>query len=92
MKRKKTSKKPEFDVNDRDFNAKAWYVQDIAESKGDAVIEICYNDKLIREFIMPAYKIWNIPAHFADIVDSELTKDDKERGYKIALSTGLEGI
>lgn len=84
--RKKENRKPEFDMDDRGFNVKAWYLKNTEESKGDALIEVKYNKKLIREFIMPSYKIWNIAAHFTDIVDGELSKDDKERGYNIALS------
>ena len=90
--RKKENDTPEFDIDDRGFNVKAWYLEDIADSKGDALIVIKYGDTLIREFIFPAYKIWNIAAHFRDIVDGELSKDDKSRGYAIAASTGLGGF
>ena len=90
MDREKKNEKPEFDIDDRDFNAKAWYLKNTEESKGDALIEIKYKDKLIREFLFPSYKIWNIAAHFHDIVDGELSKDNKGRGYEIAASTGLE--
>lgn len=92
MIREKDEEKPQFDIDDRNFNVKAWYLKNTEQSKGDALIEVKYKDKLIRQFIFPAYKIWNIAAHFTDIVDSELSKDDKERGYKIAASTGLEGF
>lgn len=90
--RQKTKEAPEFDIDDRGFNVKAWYLDDTAESKGDALIEVSYNNKVIRQFIFPAYKIFNIAAHFTDIVDGELSKTDKERGYRIAASTGLEGL
>ena len=92
MNREKKNEKPEFDIDDRNFNVKAWHLKNIEESKGDALIEVKYKDKLIREFLFPSYKIWNIAAHFTDIVDGELSKDEKERGYKIAASTGLEGL
>jgi len=92
MDREKESQEPQFDIDDRNFNVKAWYLKNTETSKGDALIEIRYNDELIREFLFPAYKIWNIAAHFQDIVDGELSKDDKERGYRIAASTGLEGL
>lgn len=92
MDRVKEHEKPEFDITDRGFDVKAWYLKDVETSKGDALIEVRYNDKAIRSFVMPAYKIWNIAAHFSDIVDGELSKNDKERGYEIALSTGLEGM
>jgi hypothetical protein len=92
MKRIKKKETPEFDINDRDFNVKAWYLENTEESKGDALIEIRYNNELLRQFLFPAYKIWNIAAHFGDIVDGELSKDDKERGYAIAASNGLGGF
>ena len=79
-----------FDIDDRDFNVKAWYVENTEASKGDALIEISYNGKIIREFIFPAYKIYNIAAHFSDIVDSEI--NNEERGYLIAASDGLGGF
>ena len=90
--RKFENKKPEFNIDDRGFNAKAWHLKDTDSSKGDALIEIRYNRKLIRSFLFPSYKIWNIAAHFGDIIDGELSKNDKERGYKIAASTGFEGV
>ena len=72
---------PAFVVEDRGYSATAWYVEDIAESKGDAVIEIRGPDaQVVREFLFPAYKIWNIAAHFKDIVDSELAKNTD--GYR----------
>ncbi len=88
MRREKEKENPEFSIDEKGFNVKAWYLKDIPESKGDAIIEIRKDDKLIREFIYPAYKIWNIAAHFLDIVNSELNNDIE--GYKIASSTGLE--
>jgi len=92
MNRKKENEKPEFNIDDRDFNVKAWYLENTENSKGDALIEIKYKDKLIRNFIFPAYKIWNIAAHFDDIVDGELSKDDKNRGYIMAAASVVEGI
>ena len=88
----KKSETPAYSVSDRDFNVKAWYLEDTEELKGDALIEVRYKGDVIRKFIYPAYKIYNIAAHFSDIVDGELSKDDKERGYRIASSTGLEGL
>ena len=90
MKRKK--EKLVFSINERGFSARAWYLENIETSKGDALVVVKYGRKTIRQFIFPAYKIWNIPAHFDDIIDGELSKDDKERGYRIAASTGLEGL
>ena len=103
MKRTKESEKPVFDIDDRGFNVKAWYLENTYISKGaviilseedlpcDALIEVRYKDKILRSFEYPAYKIFNIAAHFSDIVDGELSKDDKERGYKIASWNGISG-
>jgi len=92
MGRKKEKEEPEFDIDDRGFNAKAWYLENTETSKGDALIEVRYDNTIIRKFIFPAYKIWNIAAHFKDVVDGELSKNDKERGYAIAASNGLGGF
>ena len=55
--RKKENEIPEFDIDDRGFNVKAWYLENTKESKGDALIEVRYQDELIRYFIFPSYKI-----------------------------------
>ena len=92
-KSKKKNEKPLFSIDDRDFNVKAWYLEDdeALGIKGDALIELRYNDKLVRELIYPGYKIYNIAAHFSDIVDGEISQNDQQRGYLIAGSDGLGG-
>ena len=65
------------------FTVKAWYLKDSA----DALVEIYKGDVMTREFLFPAYKIWNISAHFEDIVDGELENSDK--GYRMAAWTGI---
>jgi hypothetical protein len=85
--REKEKEQPEFSIADRDYGARAWYLKDTSESKGDALIEITFGGEIIRKFIFPAYKIWNIQAHFADIVDGEIEKNDS--GYRMAASTGI---
>lgn len=92
MEREKEQEEPQFDIDNRGFNVKAWYLRNTEASKGDALIEVRYGDKVIRRFLFSSYKIWNIAAHFDDIVSGELSKDDQERGYRIAASTGLEGL
>jgi len=78
----KKGKELVFDLTDRGFNVKAWYLND---DSGDALVEITKNGKPYREFKWPAYKIFNIAAHLPDIVDGELEKtNDKLSGYKIA--------
>ena len=71
---------------DRGFIFRAW---DLPDSKGDAKIEVERDGKVIRAFIFPAYKVWNIAAHSNDIIQSELEKDTD--GYLIAGSDGLGG-
>ena len=77
--------KPIFDIKDRGFRVRAWYLKE----KPNALVKITKNDgKLHRRFKWPAYKIFNIAAHFQDIVDGELEKtNDKLSGYRIAGST-----
>ena len=43
-----------------------------------------------RRFLFPAYKIWNIAAHFGDIVTSEI--DGNMAGYDLAGWTGFSVI
>ena len=89
MKREKEQENPQFDITERGYNVKAWYLKDTDTEKGDALIEIKKDEKLLKSFIFPAYKIWDIAAHFSDIIDSEEAKNFD--GYKIAASTGLGG-
>jgi hypothetical protein len=70
---------------DRGFTCKASYLK--PPNDGDALIEIFRDGVKVREFLFPAYKIWNIAAHFSDIVDGELENDG--RGYAAAASTGI---
>lgn len=88
--RERENGEPMFDIDDRGYNVKAWRLNDTEESKGDALVEIRKNNELIRDFLFPAYKIFNIAAHFSDIVDSEIKKDTV--GYEMAASTGLEAF
>lgn len=78
----KKGKELVFDLTDRGFTVKAWYLND---DSGNALVRITKDGKLRREFKWPAYKIFNIAAHFEDIVDGELEKtNDKLSGYRIA--------
>ena len=70
---------------DRGYTFKISYLK--KPNNGDALVEIFKDSELLRKFLFPAYKIWNIPAHFSDIVDGELENDG--RGYEAAASTGL---
>lgn len=55
------------------FNIKAYY----GDGK-DARIEIIKDGEIYKEFLYPAYKIFNLSAHFRDIVDGELEKSDAQ--------------
>lgn len=70
------------------FNVKAWYL--LAPNEGHALIEIYKGGVLHRHFLFPAYKVFNIAAHFTDIVDGELVNSDS--GYNEAALNGLEGL
>src|ERR1035437_6551934 len=59
---------------DRGFTVRASYLK--APDAGDALIEIFHDGKPVRDFRWPAYKVWNIAAHFSDIVDGELANND----------------
>lgn len=80
----KKENNPVFDITDRNYNVKAFYLE---EPKGEALIQITKDGKSLREFLFPAYKIWNIAAHFEDIVDSEF--ESGVGGYIMASSTGI---
>lgn len=76
------NKKPIFEIQNRGFRVRAWYLEN---DSGDALVEIRKKGRFYRKFKWPAYKIFNIAAHFEDIVDGELEKtNDKLSGYKIA--------
>jgi len=72
---------------DRGFTVKVSYLKE--PNNGDALVEIFRDAKPLRAFTFPAYKIWNIAAHFHDIVDGEL--DGTDRGYQMAAWDGISG-
>lgn len=65
---------------DRGYTIKVSYLK--GPQAGNALVEIFKNGKKTREFLWPAYKIWNLQAHFKDIVDGEIKGDTS--GYAIA--------
>lgn len=69
---------------DRGYTVKASYLK---QPKGKALIEIFKDDAPLRAFLFPAYKVWNIAAHFGDIVDGEI--DGNSRGYEMAAWDGI---
>lgn len=72
--------------SDRGFTVKASYLK---EPKGDALIEIFRDGAPHRSFLFPSYKVWNIAAHFSDIVDGELVQS--QHGYDMAAWNGISG-
>jgi hypothetical protein len=71
---------------DRGYTVKAWYLH---EPKGKAGVQIFKEGQLVRQFLWPAYKIWNVAAHFSDIVDGEV--EESASGYKMAAWDGISG-
>lgn len=74
-----------FTQDYKGFNIKAFW-----GDGDDARIEITKYGKPYKEFLYPAYKIFNLQAHFEDIIDGELENSDV--GYRIAGSMGLGGV
>lgn len=72
---------------ERGYTVKASYLKE--PHKGDALIEIFKDGQPLRSFLFPAYKIWNIAAHFGDIVDGEIAESSK--GYEMAAWGGISG-
>lgn len=76
-----------FEQSDRGYTIKASYLKQ--PNAGDALIEITKDGSPLRCFTFPAYKIWNLSAHFRDIVDGEL--DGNDHGYRMAAWDGISG-
>jgi len=76
-----------FEQEYNGYSVKAWYLK--KPNAGDALVNIFQGKTKLREFTFPAYKIYNIAAHFPDIVESEIAGDIK--GYEEAASTGFGG-
>lgn len=55
----------------------------------DARVVVTRDGKPFKEFKYPAYKIFNIQAHWIDIVEGELENSDE--GYRLAGSNLLGG-
>lgn len=72
---------------DRGYSVKASYLKQ--PDSGDALVEIFKDGIKLREFLFPAYKIWNIAAHFSDIVDGEI--EESASGYEMAAWDGISG-
>jgi len=66
---------------DRGYTVRASYLKE--PDARDALVEIFKDGKPLRQFRFPAYKVWNIAAHFRDIVDGEIEKSAS--GYEMAV-------
>lgn len=75
-----------FEGDKRGYHFKATYLK---QPEGEALIEISKDAKIVRKFLFPAYKIWNIAAHADDIIDGLEKESDK--GLYVAGSNGLGG-
>jgi hypothetical protein len=73
---------------DRGYTCRANYLKPPHDS--NALVEVFKDGQPVRSFLFPAYKIWNIAAHFGDIVDSEIAKD--AHGYELAAWNGITGL
>jgi hypothetical protein len=70
---------------DRGYTMRVSYLKPPANA--DALVEVMKDGEKVREFLFPAYKIYNLQAHFSEIVDSEIEKNDN--GYRQAAWTGI---
>lgn len=75
-----------FAIDGGGYHFKASYLKEPAL---DALIEISKDGKIVREFLFPAYKIWNIAAHAHDIAEG--LDRESDAGLRIAGSDGLGG-
>lgn len=76
-----------FEGEKRGYYFKATY---LTEPQGKALIEIFKGNKIVKEFLFPSYKIWNITAHSNSIIDS--IENNNENGFIMATSNGLDGL
>jgi len=72
---------------DRGYTIRASYLKEPHAS--DALIEVMKDGQPLRQFLFPAYKIYNLQAHFRDIVDSEI--ENSANGYEMAAWNGISG-
>lgn len=70
---------------DRGYTIRASYL--LPPNAQDALIEVMRDGKPVRSFLWPAYKIWNLAAHFGEIVDGEIAGNDS--GYNQAGWCGI---
>lgn len=59
---------PVFDLTDRGYRVRVWRLTD----PKDALVEFDHGVENLRKYLIPAYKMWNVAAHFNDMVDAEI--------------------
>lgn len=69
---------------DRGYTIKASY---LIQPERDALVEIFKDGNPLRAFLFPGYKVWNLAAHFKDIVDGEIAGNTS--GYEMAAWDGI---
>jgi hypothetical protein len=75
-----------YKFNEKNYTFECWYLK---EPSGEALIRITKDDKVVREFLFPSYKIYNITAHADDIIKG--LENESDEGLRIAGSDGLFG-
>lgn len=74
-------------TSDRGYTIRGSYLKE--PHAADALIEVMKDGQVIRRFTFPAYKIYNLQAHFRDIVDGEI--ENSAKGYEMAAWNGISG-
>lgn len=69
------------------YNIHCWRLK--SNPHKDVLIEVTKDGNIIREFLYPAYKQYNLQAHFEDIVEGE--KRNSADGYEAASWNGISG-
>lgn len=66
---KQGKKKIAFKEKHKNFSVIAYYLED---ENPNALIVVKKDNKIYKKFEYPAYRIWNIAAHFSEMVENEL--------------------
>jgi len=66
-----------FDVSERGYRMKAWY----QGKQPNALVKVYKGRKLFWRGFYPAYRIWNLAAHFGDMIDvTEAERLEEQEG------------
>lgn len=72
-----------YDTSDkpyRGYSVRASYLE--APNDQDALIEVFKDGAVAKSFYYPAYRIYNIAAHFSELVDNEIEESESCAGSK----------